>query len=260
MKGKFIVYSLVAALVIVGCTFLVGIQFRVGYTNLIALATFCFAFFTYSLDHYFDALHAKDKDHLHQRHQVSDSAYKMTLKGLVLTALCSLYFFSFLPRMYLFTGVFIAILSGLYFLFILKFSLKAWHKQLISAFILTLVMTIWILIYPQDLIQSWTYILIVFLAVSSNLLTFGYTDQKYDILLNQKESKMSKKSLLIFLALATISIFVIGFFNGVGQTWMFVPLVYFLIIGLTSKRLLQNETLRIGLDLIMLLPLLKLFI
>ena len=126
MKGKFIVYSLVAALVIVGCTFLVGIQFRVGYTNLIALATFCFAFFTYSLDHYFDALHAKDKDHLHQRHQVSDSAYKMTLKGLVLTALCSLYFFSFLPRMYLFTGVFYCnIVRVCIFLFYFKIFTKS---------------------------------------------------------------------------------------------------------------------------------------
>ena len=189
MKSKFLIYSFVAALVIAGCVFLVGIQFRVGYTNLITLSTFCFAFFTYSLDHYFDSIRVKDKDDLHQRHQVSERGYKVAMNGFALTALCSIYFFYFLPRMYLYTGIFIAILAGAYFIFILKFSLKAWQKQFISAFVLTLVMTVWILIYPEDLIQSWTYIFIVFLAVSSNLLTFGYADQQYDVLLNQQESK-----------------------------------------------------------------------
>jgi len=260
MKSKFLIYSLVAALVITGCTFLIGVQFRVGYTNLICLTTFLFAFFTYSLDHYFDSKKVSKKEDLHQRHQVSETSYKIALKGFVLTAICSLYFFYFLPSSYLITGVIIAVLSGLYFFLILKFSLKSWVKQLLSAFILTLVMSVWILLFPVDLIQSIGYMFIVFLAVMSNLLVFGYTDKKYDLIIHQKESKVSKKFLVVYLSLVVIFIFVFGFINQVGQTWMFVPLAYLIIILFVPKGQMQKDTWRIGLDLVMLLPLVKLFI
>lgn len=259
MKSKFAIYSLVAAISIAGSTFFICTEFFVPYTSLIVSCTFFFAFFTYSLDHYFDGKNANNLVELHARHQVKDSAYKFALKGIALTGIGSLYFFYLLPRMYLWAGLGIGLLSALYFLLIFKTKVTSIAKQVCSAFILTLVVGGWSIIENPNKLQSGMYLLIVFIGILSNLLVFGYLDASYDGFLADKAQVQIKKStLLILLFSFVVFIFFAGFINGVGQTWLLVPLAYAILLTGFTKEKLQNDAIRIGLDLCMLLPMVKL--
>ncbi len=144
MKGSSFVYSLVAAFSIAAPTFFVLQQFGIAYGNLIVPCTFLFAFFSYSIDHHFDARRANPAMKLHQRHQVSEAAYRFSIRGVALTGLVSVYLFSFLPGAYLYMGLGIGLVSGLYFLLIFKGSVHKVVKQVLSAVILALVMASWI--------------------------------------------------------------------------------------------------------------------
>jgi hypothetical protein len=259
MKGKFAIYSLVAAISIAGSTLFICAEFNVPYTSLIVACTFFFAFFTYSLDHYFDGKNADSSLELHARHQVKDKAYKFALKGIALTGIVSMYFFYLLPQIYLWTGLGIGSLSCLYFILIFKTKVSRVVKQVCSAFILTLVMGGWSLIENLDKVQAVVYLLIVFTAILSNLIVFGYLDAKYDgILADKTEKPLKKRTILVFLYAFAIGIFFIGFVNGVGQTWLFVPLAYALLITGLRKEKLQNDAIRIALDFCVLLPMVKL--
>ncbi len=103
------------------------------------------------------------------------------------------------------------------------------------------------------------YCTIVFLAVFSNLQMFGHIDYAYDRELNKQEGSwgMNRYILMLILGVCVGAIFVLGYLVGLGQTWMFIPLFYLVLLLFLPRPCLQKKSIRIVLDLAMLLPMLR---
>ncbi len=257
----YLLYSLVAAITIGLSNYFVLTSFNFPNSVLISTCTFFFAFFTYSLDHYFDNQKTGiDKEKMHLRHQISTKDYQFANKGIALTAMLCLYFFYFLPKPYLYTGLLLAGISMLYFFLVFKKIIGARYKILIAAIILSLVIAIWLVLDGIDWPLDFGYLSIVFLTIYSNLKFFSYIDSEYDQhwFHQNKQKPLAKNQLLILLSISTILIFIIGFLIGKGQSWMFATAVYLFVCLIVNKKTLQQHFWRMALDIIMLLPLLKL--
>ena len=260
---RYLLYSLAAALTISGCTFFVMIEWNAAYPILISVLVFFYALFTYSLDHYFDNRESNHKELLHQRHLIGERQYQIALRGLSLTIVVSLYFFVFRPMnlFYIGIGIGLAMLSGIYFLMVFKKKLNKANKLMASAPILTLIISAWPMMDHFGQVQYWVYLTMVLMAISANLLVFGYLDAEYDAIHTTPKRKEStfftKRVIFGFLPFAMIYIFLMGYMIGIGQSWFFVPMIYLILILVLEVNVLKKSSMRLILDLCMLLPILK---
>lgn len=239
------------------------IEWQAPYAGLVSIITFFFALFTYTLDHYFDSNKAVNQRGLHQRHIISEKGYKMALQGFALTTIVSLYFFLIRPMLpfYIGNALLLATLSGVYFLLVFKLAIPKWSKQLAGGIILALIIGSWAGIESYKDLNYWVYISFVACSVCSNLFFFGWIDDKYDEEQSPKQSpkSISKMQLVVLFAVSSTYIFVAGFLIGQGQSWFFIPFVYLAVLLLLKKEIIKRNSMRIFLDLCMLLPMLKWF-
>lgn len=250
-------YSFVAAIVIALLNFFVLFTFQISNAVIIAACTFFFAFFTYTIDHYFDGIKGNNPQ-LHARHKVSQRGFAFATKGFALTCLVSVYFFWYMPVSFLIAGFILAFLYGLYFLLIAKKIIKTRVKLAAAAVILSLIMAGWIFLNWINWQLNVGYFVIVILSVYSNLRFFAWVDFDYDKkwFSTVVITPISKQRMMLIQGLLAIAIFLLGFVIGKGQTWMFIPLTYMLLSALVDKKNLTGNVARVLLDLTMLLPVL----
>jgi len=250
-------YSFVAAIVIALLNFFVLSTFQIPNAIIIASCTFFFAFFTYTIDHYFDGIKGNNPQ-LHARHKVSEKGFTIATKGFALTALVSIYFFSHMHVSFLLAGLILAFLYGLYYLLIAKKIIKSRVKLVAAAVILSLIIAGWIFLNWKNWQINLGYFIIVILSVYSNLRFFAWVDFDYDKkwFSTLVITPISKQRMMVIQGLLVVSIFLLGFMIGMGQTWMFIPLTYWLLSALVDKKNLTGNVARVLLDLIMLLPVL----
>jgi hypothetical protein len=259
-KLGYLIYSIVAATSISLCTYFVIVEWNSPYAGLISFITFFFSFFTYTLDHYFDSKKLKNKLNLHQRHVIDESQYKFALKGFALTVIVSLYFFILRPMhtYYIINAFMLAFLSGIYFLLVFKLRIKNWLKILLGGIILTFIIGGWSGMEAIHSLHYWLYLTFILLSIWSNLLILGYIDRDYDNKhLMSGSFNFTRPQLLVLFLFFGIYIFLMGSYNGMGQSWLFIPIAYSFILLIVKNGYLKGNSIRLLIDLCMLLPLLK---
>jgi len=259
---RYHLFSFVAALVIALLNFFVLHSFQIANPIMISSCTFFFAYFAYSIDHYFDGSKHQNTE-LHERHKVSNRGFSFASKGFALTAVASAYFFYHMPTPFFISGVVLAIFSGIYFLLIYKKLIESRFKMVCAAVILSLVIAIWIFmdLDLSSIAIKLGYLSIVALAIFSNLRFFAWVDFDYDKkwFSTLVKAPISKQKMAITQGFLVTIIYLLGFIVGRGQTWMFVPLAYCLLSIFIDKKNLTGNIARVMLDLTMLLPLLRWF-
>jgi len=259
---KYYIYSLVAAITIALCNFFILFSFQVANPFIISICLFTLAFFAYTLDHYYDGLKKSESNQFMQdRHQIPLKGFSFASKGFALSAIVSCYLFSFLDMPMLFIGLSLALLVAVYFWLVFKLNINARYKMLLSAFTLGLIMGAWIIFQPVFWLHKIGYLGIVILAVYANLSFFAWIDFEYD---KKWFNTQLVKPLTVYQQVGSqiiiaVIIFFIGFLIGKGQSWFFIPLAYAIIGLFVQKKALEKPVMRYVIDLLMLLPILRIF-